>query len=280
MGDMLIACTGADSYRSLTKARELEAAYRTKYDPSGLSVVRLDGGSAGTDALASRMTGASLFSSRRFIRIDDLIGACPKAKRAALIGALSRSVDDVIVVTVETGELKAADLKEYNLLPKFFQYDFPTLPPASFGAWCREHARVRGLDDASLVTVLIEKSCGNTWEFVNEIDKCRAGGMPAASELEAGSVYDVIESFFDQLPSRWSRMRRLDDTASLISIGVGQARSLALIQSGRRDGIHPYAAQQLSRMKRADASRAYRTFASSLIRSRYGISDEDESMSV
>src|SRR5690349_2995349 len=51
---MLIVCHGPDTFRALQKARELELAFKQKYDAHGLSVERLASGKDAVTEIASR----------------------------------------------------------------------------------------------------------------------------------------------------------------------------------------------------------------------------------
>jgi DNA polymerase III delta subunit len=142
---MFILVSGADTFRSLQKAHELEQAYRAKHDPSGFSVQRFPSGKDGIDPLLSSMSGGSLFSARRFLRADGAVSECPKAKRDALLRALARDADDMIVVCVESSDLTEAECKPFAKLPKFFHYRFPLLSPAAFLDWAIAYASSLGV---------------------------------------------------------------------------------------------------------------------------------------
>ena len=98
---MLILCIGPDSFRAVEKARELEQAFRKKFDPDGTSVERL--WTDGETPLAERRLNEQIRSvclSRRFMRTTDLIRAA-RSRQQALVPAFSKDSENVIVVSVE-----------------------------------------------------------------------------------------------------------------------------------------------------------------------------------
>ena len=277
---MLLVFSREHSYRALEKARELEAAFKLKYDPMGSAVERLPTGKEGVDALLSSLAASSLFSPRRFIRVDGLLTSCPSAKAKALVQSLERDVDSTIVVTVEEGELTQKVLKGYSSLSKYHHYEFVLLHPVAFLKWATEFASKQGVTDQRMVQAIADASQGNTWTFVNELMKCRAGGELASASGKEPSVYDVIDRFLMSKPDRWSTFRLFDDANAVLATVVNQARSLVLVSSGHTTGIHPYVAQKLSRMHVDDPSLAYKKLATAFVWSRTSVASADESIEI
>lgn len=277
---MLLVCSGDDSYRALEKARDLEAAFKLKYDPSGSAIDHLRSGKDGVDALLSALATSSLFAPRRFFRIDGLLSSCPKDKQKALVQSLERDADATIVVTVEEGELAEKVLKPFKSLPKFNQYDFPPLSPAQFQKWCADFAAKQGVKDARAVRLIADASQGDTWLFVNEFQKWKAGGEVAAATGKEPSVYDAIDRLLMSSPDRWTTLRRFDDANAVTATMVNQARSLVLARSGQASGLHPYVAQKLSRMSVADPSSVYIRLATAFAWSRTGQASAEEAVDV
>jgi hypothetical protein len=277
---MLILCSGEDTYRSLEKARELEAAFRTKFDPAGSAVDRLSSGKDGIDELLSRATAASLFSPKRFFRATDLVSSCPKAKFDALVRTLERDVEGTIVVSVEAGELTAKALKPFASLPKLVHYPFPLMTPAEFKKWALEYASKNGIKEARAVSELVNIAQGDTWTFVNEFMKLKAGGSVATENVESPSLYDVIDHVLTGAADRWSVLRAFDDAPSVVSTAFSQARSLVLVQSGNGASVHPYAAQKLSRLRVADPPLVFERLLTALIWSRTSQASAEEALDV
>ncbi len=277
---MLLVCSGEDSYRAIEKARDLEAAFKLKYDPTGSAIDRLTPGKEGVDALLSGLATSSLFSPRRFIRVDGLLTSCPSAKAKALVSSLERDVDSTIVVTVEEGELTQKALKGYARLSKFHHYEFAPLSPAPFLKWATEFSSKQAVTDRRIIQAIADASRGNTWAFVNELMKVRVGGELVTSTGNEPSVYDVIDQFLTSRPDRWTRLRRFDNADEVTAKVVNQARSLVLVQSGHTTGIHPYVAQKLSRMHVDDPTLAFNKLATVFVWSRTSQASADESLDV
>ncbi len=275
---MLIIVSGQDSYRALEKARELERAYCEKYDREGRSVERLPMGADGVEQFLAMTAGGSLFSMRRFIRIDRLVSSCPKAKREAILKSLARDVEMTIVVTLEEGALTAKELKGFSTLPKFYQYDFPTLEQGPFAKWARDHAASIGITDARAVAALIDRSNGDSWHFATECIKVKAGAAIDGDRSRDISVYDVLDSYLMKTPRRRSLSRLFGDDAGVIAQLPNQARSMALVMSGHREGIHPYVAQKLSRMKIDDPSARFAHLVTAFVWSRTGYATPGEAL--
>ncbi|GMU25102.1 MAG: hypothetical protein AMXMBFR16_00070 [Candidatus Uhrbacteria bacterium] len=274
---MLILCTGEDSYRSLARARELESAFRMKFDMSGNSVTRVSSGKDGVEELLSLLSSASLFSPRRFFRSSDLVSSCPQIKRKALLQALSRDSDMTIVVSVESKPIKKSELDAFAALPNFHRYDYPELSHAEFLTWARGFAAAAGIQDTSAVTRIAERVNDNTWDFVQEFDKWRAGGILEKTEASV-SIYDVTDRFLEGRRDRWSKLRLFDDASSVLSSALYLARSYVHVQSGDRNGIHPFVAGKLSKLPKEKAGLQYARLATAFLWSRTGIADAEESL--
>lgn len=286
---MLILCSGEDSYRALEKARELEAAFKQKYDPTGSSVDRLPSGKEGVEALLVAATGSSLFSTRKFFRVDGILSSCPKGRLDALLKTLDRDVENTIIVTVEEGEATPKSLKPFAALQKFIHYPFASQGPAAFLKWGQEFAKKQGVSDISIVKALADSAGGDSWIFVNELAKWRAGGRPltthdASLGMANGgrevTVYDVIDRLLTGRADRWSSVRMFDDANAVMASAVTQARALLLVRSGYTTGIHPYVAQKFSRMRDGDAADVYVRLATAFAWSRTGRANADEVVDV
>lgn len=277
---MFILVSGADTFRSLQKARELEQAYRAKHDPSGFSIQHLPSGKDGVDPLLSAMSGGSLFSTRRFLRADGMVGECPKAKRDALLRALARDAEGMIVVCVESSDLTEAECKSFAALPKFFHYRFPLLSPAEFLNWAMAHASSFGFNDARAVRSLADRVQGDTWAFVSEFAKILVGGEAAESSAGEASVFSAIDAVLEQQPRRYAVLRKFDDADAIIAQASGQLRSALLAQAGYTKGIHPFVAKKALRLRFASPSGIWKRLASMLIWSRTSHASSEESLDV
>lgn len=277
---MLILCQGEDSYRALQKARELEAAFQEKYDPEGRSVEHLPPGKEGVEALLMHASGGSLFSSRRFFRVDELLSGCPKGRLEALKKILAQDVEMTIVVTVE-GVLSEKSTKPFLATPKLIQYDFPCFSGAKFLSWATQQANELGVTDVATVRRVVDIAQGDSWRFMTELAKVRAGGVLSDRLDTAPTVYDVIDQLLMHRPNRWSAVHAFDDANAILATAAAQARSFVLVKNGQTSGVHPYVARKLQGL-RTDASpeRVYAGLAQALLCSRSGAANADEALDV
>lgn len=275
---MLIVISGLDTYRSLERARFLEAAYREKYDTSGSSVERLSPGKDAIDPLLSIAVSGSLFSTRRFIRADGIVSSCPKAKRDALIKALSHDADTTIVVCREEGVLKDADLKGFSSLQGFKHDQFELLGPSAFYQWAKEHAFAVGFKDEIVIRRIAEASRGDAWSFISELGKVACGGDVANVQVAEINSYAVIDAFAESKKNSVSIRRSADDDDGVIALAPQQARALMLIRSGNTDGIHPFVVQKSRRLSCPDPSSFFERVMTAFIWSRSGIANSEESL--
>src|SRR5438552_3695231 len=63
---MVILLSGPDTFRSQRRFVQLRDAFRSKHDPSGMSMVVLDAAEADGPAVRSAVTTQGFFSSKRF----------------------------------------------------------------------------------------------------------------------------------------------------------------------------------------------------------------------
>ena len=212
--------------------------------------------------------------------MDGLISGCPKNRIDALVSTLSRDVENTIIVSLEEGVLSEKMLKPYASIQKFIHYTFSTLSPAAFITWATNYAKKQGVSDVSSIKKLADSSGGESWVFVNELQKWKAGGALAERERAAPSVYDVIDQLMMGRANRWSSARAFDDADAVVAMGVGQARSLLMVRSGKGSVVHPFVAQKLSRLSVGDPDNVYRRLAAMLVMSRTGKASAEEVLDV
>jgi len=278
---MLILCCGPDSYRALARARELEAAFRQKHDPEGRAIERLTFGKDGVEELVGKAAGASLFSSMRFLRVDGIISSCPKTKQKALVEALSRDVDSMIVVCIEEEKPPASALKVFEVLPKMVVNEYPLLRGNAFLTWAKEIAKSLGMLDENDVSRLASAYEGDSWMFINEAIKLSAGASLDLSDTNSGtSAYDVA----DQVIRKDLRRRKSIDGVEFgyaeTSIMVQQ--SIAALRVKDRDvaGLPPFVIRKLQGMKMVEPDIVFASALEMLFLQRAGFCNEMESTSL
>lgn len=239
---MLILCTGPDTYRARQKAKELEQAFRAKFDPSGYAT--LVDPTLAPEALALQLGTTSLFAPRKFFRRDRLIADASAASLKALIKQLSGDQENVIVVSVEDAPLDAKASKALEGL-KVVAYPYPALEPKAFEAWCLEEGARHGVpaERARVIAGAVEP--GDTWLASQEVMKAGANPeapIPSREEREFG-IFAVADAFVADAPWR-KQASRLED--SPFAVFSSQLRSAIRVRDGAIQGIHPFLVKKLS----------------------------------
>lgn len=245
---MFILCTGADTFRSLAKAQELEKAFIEKHDRSGVSVERLDEGAATVEAIMERVNTVSLFTPKRFLRVSDLVDVCPKAKQKALVQALSREPDNIIVVSIEHETPSPAALELFSSIPKFIRYDFPLQTGKEFAAWAQQWAKSLGVQDMTRVTELARRAEGDSWMVANELVKLAAGGQSdlVATESTRG-IFDYADAYLAAGRDQYTFLLNEEISKQSLSMFLSQARSALRVRDGATSGLHPYVIKKMQR---------------------------------
>jgi DNA polymerase III delta subunit len=273
---MLILCCGPDTYRATQRARELEAAFRSKHDPSGSSVERLASGKRVVDEVIEHSLAVSLFSPMRFIRADGLIEQCPKQKVKALVHALGKDPERVIVVSIETEKPTNATLKSFADVPKLLVSDYPLLSGSAFSEWVRQAGSALGITNVSTLNALADACDGDAWLASNELLKLAVGGVSeVVREREVGS-YELADSVLSGDGSRYQRIAHNGASDRAAYPLFQQALSAIRVHDGDTQGVPPFV---ISKLNHVDRSRAVTVAGASTlitILSRSGLADTDE----
>lgn len=281
---MLIACIGPDVHRALEKARELEAAFRQKYDQDGSSIEFLhEEGAELVDAVIERANTVSLFTPRRFMRTRDLLKSCPKGRVAALEKALSVDPENVIVVTVESDVPPDATVKTLSALPKWVRYDFARLDQRAFEAWIRERAaQVKfALTDEQLAWI-VERSSSDTSQASIALLMVAAGVDVSMSKqassihaLDERSLFEWADAYVKQDPAWRAAVERLGPD-SLLYPFLSQLRSYQRVQAGQEAGIPSFVARKLKGIRAVDSEEQFVRLLEAVMLQRQGYAQESE----
>ncbi len=279
---MLIACIGPDLFRALEKARELETAFRQKYDAEGSSCEQLhQEGTELIDEVVERVNTVSLFTPRRFLRVRDLLKNCPKGRVAALEKALSVDPDNVIVVTVESDLPPEATLAIVSKLPKWVRYDFPRLDARAFGTWIRERALALGCTLTDAQTALIfEQAAGDTWQAALGILQAAAGvtndeqKRVSTGSLPERSLFDWAYAYVKQDPT-WRLALEELGTEALYPF-LSQLRSYQRVKNGQEASLPSFVARKLKGIRTTDSEEQFVRLLEAVMLQRQGYLREDE----
>ena len=245
---MLIVCIGPDNYRALAKAQELEKAFIEKHDPSAVSVEHLVEGAGMIEAIIERVNTASLFSPRRFIRVSDLLSSCAKAKQKALVQALGKDAERIIVVTVEREAPTETVMSVFAEVPKYVRYDFSALSGKDFLAWANQCAETLGIVDKAVVQRLAQYADGDAWLVANELQKIAAGGEQHLTEQNVQQgIFQYSDAYLSEAKDRYTFL--LDDEAvrQSLTMFLSQARAALRVRDGSTSGLHPYVVKKMQK---------------------------------
>jgi hypothetical protein len=279
---MLIACMGPDVYRALEKGRELEEAFRQKYDPEGSSIERLqqDGGDL-VDEVIERVNTVSLFTPRRFLRVRDLLKGCPKGRVTALSKALSVDPENVIVVTVESDVPNDTTLKALADLPKWVRYDFPTLDTRNFQAWIRERAVSLGcaLSDQQ-IEVLAEQAAGDAWQASLLLLRAASGTDPRDMAVDKTneperSLFEWADAYLRQ-DSDWRAAVERLGPESVTYPFLSQLRAYQRVKGGQESGLPSFVVRKLRSMTSPDSEERFARLLEAVMLQRQGYARDEE----
>jgi DNA polymerase III delta subunit len=279
---MLIACIGPDIYRALEKARELETAFRQKFDPEGTSIEHLhQEGTELIDEVIERVNTVSLFTPRRFLRVRDLLKNCPKGRVSALEKALSVDPENVIVVSVECDLPPDATLKVISNIPKWVRYDFGTLDARAFEAWIRD--RANGLKCALTdveVARIVELTEGDTWQASLYVLQAASGVELSALPVGSGSekersLFDWADAYLKQDPDWRVAVERLGPDTLLYPF-LSQLRTYQRVKAGQDSGIPSFVSRKLKGLRTQNSEEQFARLLEALMLQRQGYAREDE----
>ncbi len=276
---MLILCCGPDTYRATQRARELEAAFRAKHDPSGSSVERLETGKAAADAVIERSLTVSLFSPMRFIRTDGLIEHCPKTKAAPLAQALARDPERVIVVSIEREKPATTGLKPFAGVPKLMVNEYPLLKGKAFADWVAGAGSALGITDAAALASLADACDGDAWLASNELAKLAAGGTSDVVRAHETGAYEIADAFLASDPGRYRALGESGSSERAAHPLFQQASAALRVAAGDTQGLPPFVISKLRHLDERRAASVAGAAMLAMILARSGVADADELVS-
>lgn len=244
---MLIICSGADSYKALQKAKELEAAYKAKHDPSGLSIESCEPDQSPVQFLQERLGVGSLFAKRSFLRVSGLLRV--KAADKKVLKKLFDHPDEMtIVVDVEEGSLKMSDLDSFSEASGIVRYDFPETKGAAFEKWLSDHAAFLGITDGKLIREIAQMYDGDSWGAISGLIQVSCGYPIALLKREADTTYQYIDSVLQQQKSRFQYDAYRQFDSSTLALIMQQASQAERVKNNDTAGIHPFVANKLKKI--------------------------------
>ncbi len=290
---MVILIAGDDGFRVQQKREELVAAFRQKFDPTGMNVDTKDGAALTVEELSAAVRTQPFLAPRRMLVVRGLLVRKGDAKGFG--EALAASADHLIavladVIAPETFGKHALRKALAAALPhgQLVEYVYPTLSSAELRGWVREEAaRVGAAFDAAALEALIHAVGPDLWRMRGELAKLAAwrGAEPVRREdvallveshLEEDvfAVTDAVGSGDMRVAARVvaAQLAAGGDAFRLIGMVARQLRLLAAARAAldarqgdafsQRMGVHPYAAKKvLAQAQRLTAARIARMLA-------------------
>jgi len=273
---MLIVCSGPDTYSARQKARELQQAFRDKFDPAGYSTEVVEPELA---AILNRLSAPSFFSSKRFLRVDGLLDELKIAELRTLVARLAADNDQTVLVTIENASPNEKVLAECKKAP-FFHYPYPLLSGNSFLTWCTKQAERIGATakDAQEVARQCE---GDAWLAVQELSKRAANPLSPIVPIggEDVSVFEAVDSCVLGR-SNWRAVADQADADQFMITLTSQSRSVIRIHDGETTGIHPFIVKKFSRADIGVGSQMFVRAARSIAATRSGLAQSSEADSL
>jgi hypothetical protein len=235
---------GPDTYRATQKARDLELAFRDKFDHFGAGVEHLSSGKNAFQEIVERVGSLSLFSPRRFLRTRDFLEEMTPTQAKNLVPVLSKDVESSIVVTVEPS-LSEATRALFSQVPKFVVYDFPLLQGTAYATWINEQAVLLGVNRLT-TSQLTDLQSGDPWFVMAELQKLAVYPEQAIKKIdEAEGAFELVDRWRDQKRIQVSLAER-PEFEPLIFLYLSQLRAGVRAMQGFTDGMHPYQAKKLA----------------------------------
>lgn len=278
---MLIVCCGPDSYRAIARAKDLENAFKQKHDVDGRAIERLSFGKEGVEDVIERTAGASLFSPKRFLRADGILSACPKNKQRALIEALSRDVESIVIVSVEEEKPASNILKIFEGVPKVILNEYPILRGVAFKTWALEYAHSVEVFDDEMVQILISRYEGDCWSFSREVMKLSAGAsLHLTKDLEQDSVFEIADYVLKGQKNKYPLLLDKNQTQLEVTILLQQSLSYLRTKDGDIQGLPPFLVSKMRHLNLKDIEVVLANAIEAIVLQRNGFMDDQEAVSL
>ncbi|MFH0853686.1 MAG: DNA polymerase III subunit delta [bacterium] len=254
---MILFLHGPDTYRSKQRLKVLNKAFQDKFDPTGQSIVVLEGEKLTVEEFRQAASTAGLFTKRRMIVVEDLLGANKqKSVAEGILQALkNKIVPEEYVVIFWEGELPKrgmTDLQKY--LNKQKVEEFPALEGYRLKKWIESSIKNQnGQIQSAAVNQLALIVGSDLWRMKNELEKliAYAQGKPITSkqviDLVISKTESKIFSFTDALANKQSSQAikelkaLLDDGAhplAIVQMVARQVTNLIIVQEAAQDAPH------------------------------------------
>jgi len=204
---MIIFLYGEDTFRSRKKLKELKDKFLREVDPSGNSLVVLDGGKIDLEKINEAASPQSLFARKRMIVVENIFRSKSKdlaSKVLIFLNNRERLADENIIVFWDE-ELAATDKKNALFLflaKQQFSQEYKSLSNVETATWIRKTVTEAGAQIREAATMqLIAFFGSDLWQLSNEISKLldykQIGVLKQATIIELSDVNELCRGQVD-----------------------------------------------------------------------------------
>ncbi len=253
------------------KARSLVQAFREKHDPHGYSTESLR--DFGIEDVLKQLGSPSLFSQKRCIRCDGLLGSLKIAEIRLLAKRLQEDGDQTILLSVEEEPI-SDKIKEVFGEKSLVQYPFPLLSQDAFFRWCMEY--VQQTVSPEKVKQIAQMCAGDTWRAVQELDKCMANPQAEIISvlMDEPGAFIAAEAFVRG--QSWRIEAEKIEMEAFLATGLSQMRAAIRVRDGSVKGLHPFVVKKLSGLKQGQFEKKIRSLLRAQQQSRSGLGVAEE----
>ncbi|MEK7097690.1 MAG: DNA polymerase III subunit delta [Patescibacteria group bacterium] len=207
---MIIFIYGDDAFRSRRKLKELKDKFLRDVDPSGGSLVVIDGKIADINEINEAVGPASLFSRRRMIVVEEVFANKNKDIFGEILDYFNKKEEDrtnesiVIFWDSVTGKEKLAkaknDLFLFLVKQKYSIPEFKALSNQELLQWIKNEFSARGARvNPGAVSILADTLNKDLWLINNEIDKLISYKKSQNSdEVTLDDIRRMVRGQFDE----------------------------------------------------------------------------------
>lgn len=287
---MIILLYGEDTYRSRERLRTLRDAFKKKFDPSGLNIVRLDGETLKKEDATRHLSAGGFLADKRFVWVENLFSRGHADVAETLLAALrgKQFAEENVFVFWEESDMdppkkgKRATGNAWawsEMLSLGKQERFVPLEGTKVDAWIAVEAKKRGgRIEPGAAQALAAIVGGDLWRASTELEKllhATSGTSVTASDIEQMLTVPLEENIFRFLDALAAKdaalaLRLLEehflagtDPQYLLRMLQWQFRNLLAVRFAlegdnaqpraiaKQLGLHPFVAQKTAERARA-----------------------------
>lgn len=257
---MILVCVGPDLFQARQKVLDLERLYTEKYDPSGVSLERVEG-VLGPRELAAKLQGGGLFAQKTAVRGTDVLASWKAADWKQANEIFQAPNEDAICLLLEQ-DLDATKEAMIRAWPKGQVYRYEPRSEAAFVAWAKQYTEEQGATWDTLLERFARGCAGDAWTFTRALPRWKASKTLPALAYEAGSPYAMLEGY---LRSGKAPVELREATEDMSSLLAQQARQVVRSMEGVGDARTPsWARARFERLTPVEREAVYRGWARSL----------------